>query len=142
MAQRVPTDCNVPLILAERSLGSAIHCFLPVQVQSGLLDDVQTKILDSLLTYLTTQSPQPDLIIYIRCEPEVSMARIKHRQREEEASMDMTYIKLLHKHHDDWLLPMANKADKSKVLVFNNTNTVTDTDFASFAIQIKQACGL
>ena len=45
-----------------------------------------------------------DQIIYLRTDPEVVYERIKNRNRSEENTIPLQYLKELHKLHEEWLV--------------------------------------
>ena len=45
----------------------------------------------------------PDGFIYLRATPQTCMSRLKSRSRDEETTVDISYLEDLHKRHDDWL---------------------------------------
>ena len=46
---------------------------------------------------------KPDLIIYLRTDPEVCLQRLKHRGRWEEKGIKIEYLNQLHQAHEEWL---------------------------------------
>ncbi len=120
MARRNNVVTEKPIILSERSVESGIMCFIPLQEELGLLDRVERVVLEELLSYLSCVSRQPDLIIYVRCEPSLSMERIQIRNRKEEESVTISYIEKLHDYHDKWLMSKIEEGDPKGVLYDNS----------------------
>lgn len=99
---------------------------------------------DELDTYnllhdtLAVRIPKPDLVIYLRAETDVLMARIAMRDRAYERSMDPAYIDALRSAYDQVLL----EQDDPKVLVIE-TNTVDfvkhPADFEHILAQVRAA---
>lgn len=53
----------------------------------------------------------PDGFIYLRATPQTCMSRLKHRARDEETAVDISYLEDLHQRHDAWLYQMHENAD-------------------------------
>ena len=66
----------------------------------------------------TTQLRRINLI-YIRTDPEICKSRIEKRNRKGESSVDIEYLKLCHKYHEQWLL---NKHVLHKMVVNGDPN--------------------
>ena len=132
-------ECGSPLILAERSIESGLRCFLPLQEESGLIDGGQKAVLEELLTYFSNHCRKPDYTIYVRCEPQISMARIMIRDRKEESAIPPDYIKKLHLQHENWLIPLATKPGSNVLIFENGPNEEGKEDrFVSFARTLEQ----
>jgi deoxyadenosine/deoxycytidine kinase len=94
-----------PVKIIERSLFSAQYCFAENFYQNGQLHDAEYETLNQWLTLLTTSCKLPvDLIIYLRCEPETALERIKNRARKEEENLSLSYLQELHMSHENWLV--------------------------------------
>jgi deoxyadenosine/deoxycytidine kinase len=75
---------------------------------------------------------KPSGFIYLRCDPEVSLKRLKIRSRNEESSVSLEYLEMLHKAHDNWL--MTNKKDFNSCVIdvnedFENNEVVRNHIF-------------
>lgn len=113
--------------LMERSIYSARYCFVENLYRLNCLSRLEYVILDKWfkhlvlagetcesngkdnkeLEYNLLSKPKGvniDLIIYLRCNPQKVMDRIKARSRAEEKDISFEYIKSLHDLHDDWLM--------------------------------------
>jgi deoxyadenosine/deoxycytidine kinase len=44
-----------------------------------------------------------NIIIYLKCDPKVALARIKKRGRIEEQDISLDYLNQLHNYHENWL---------------------------------------
>ncbi|KAL7056564.1 hypothetical protein AAHC03_020645 [Spirometra sp. Aus1] len=60
-----------------------------------------------------------DLIVYLRCSPEVCAERIRKRDRRGEQAISMEYLRQLHNFHEKWLLGGINDNCPAPVLVFD-----------------------
>ncbi len=72
-----------------------------------------------------------DLIIYLRAKPETCLERIKTRNRPEEQSITLDYLKQLHERHEEWLSSQTRTlitpvlivdANQTKENVYSDTN--------------------
>ncbi len=68
---------------------------------------------------LAEKIPPPDLVVYLRAEPEVLMQRIALRDRPYERNMDPTYIAQLHEAYEDHF---ANHHHGASVLTIDTTH--------------------
>ncbi len=68
---------------------------------------------------LAEKIPMPDLVVYLRAEPEVLMQRIAMRDRPYERNMDPAYIARLHAAYEDHF---ANHHRGAPVLTIDTTN--------------------
>jgi deoxyadenosine/deoxycytidine kinase len=78
-----------------------------------------------------------DGIIYIRSSPEVCIRRIQQRARESEDAIDASYIHLIHKKHEEWLMDPARNTLPMMVIDGNRSKadlqtTETLTDIENF----------
>ncbi|CAF0878151.1 unnamed protein product [Rotaria sp. Silwood1] len=116
----------------ERSIYSARHCFIENLYRNNILHNVEYKILNDWFQMLTSNdSCHLDLIIYLRTNPETCLERIKFRNRSEEQSITIDYLKQLHERHEEWLSPQTRTlpppvlivdANQTKEHVYSDTN--------------------
>lgn len=96
---------NVNVKVMERSIYSAIYCFIELNHQLNNIDSVKYEILKQWFNHLLESANiKIDLIIYLRTAPAVAYARIKHRNRQEEENIDLNYVTALNKAYDEWLI--------------------------------------
>jgi len=117
MARRSKMAHSKPISLAERSLASGINFFVPLQRQLGVIDAALEAVLLDLMDHLSQGLPEPDLFIYLRCQPSVSIRRMVGRNRDEESSVNPDYLTKLHDLHEVWY---KNLAKDFPVIVFDN----------------------
>lgn len=60
------------------------------------------------------------LLVYVKCNPELSLARVKTRNRVEEKKVDLQYLNLLHQKHESWLIH-NEKFVPAPVLILDGT---------------------
>lgn len=105
-----------PRKILERSLESANKIFLRAHHIYQHVCTTQMNILDQWHDVLHSLKPiKPDLIIYLRAQPETIMQRILNRGRPEECNIQMDYLQTLHDLYEKWLL----ESSEIKVISIN-----------------------
>ena len=86
---------------------SARYAFVENLFNSGLMQESEYLVISEWFNFLVT-CPQlnfhVDQIIYLRTNPEVVFERIKNRNRSEENTIPLQYLKELHDLHEEWLV--------------------------------------
>merc|ERR1712122_19382 len=125
MVQLHNQPCQKPVKIMERSLLSARYCFVENLINTGKMEESEYLVLSEWFNFFIT-CPQLDFhvdqIIYLRTDPEVAHDRLKKRDRVEEHSVPLQYLKGitkptksyifikkylisdLHELHEDWLV--------------------------------------
>lgn len=96
-----------PVKLMERSIYSSRYCFVENLHKSGKMLGSEFEVLDEWFKFATENSDlniNVDLIIYLRTTPEKALERVNIRNRSEENSIPLEYLKDLHDLHEDWLM--------------------------------------
>ena len=122
--------------LSERSPLSDYNIFAKMLKQDGKIDEIEWKLYQNWYTWLIEKfNAKPKAIIYLKCSPEVSFARIKKRDRNEENNIPYEYIKRVHDFHEEWLM---NESD-IPVLIINANNDFEDNEsrFQEIMSQVK-----
>ncbi|CAF0888142.1 unnamed protein product [Rotaria sordida] len=124
---------KAPIKVMERSIYSTRYCFVENLYRNNILHNVEYEILNDWFQMLiSNDSCYLDLIIYLRAKPETCLERIKSRNRPEEQSITIDYLKQLHERHEDWLAPQIRTsttpvlivdANQTKEHVYNTTST-------------------
>jgi deoxyadenosine/deoxycytidine kinase len=113
-------DCFI-----ERSIYTDRNVFAKTCRDDGLIGDIEWNDYVSWFDWLTTEfQVKPKGFVYLRCEPEVSLERIKKRNRSGEENISLEYLKKLHAKHDEWLL--NEKGNSVLVIDVNEDNTQED----------------
>jgi deoxyadenosine/deoxycytidine kinase len=100
----ISSDPEKNIVFAERSVLTDRKVFAKLLMESGDISEIEWKLYNQWYTWLNSSfKTEPNKIIYLRAEPEISYKRIKKRNREEEKSIKLEYIKGVHKKHDNWL---------------------------------------
>lgn len=104
MLNRHIKTTNKPIKFMERSVYSARYIFVEKLTRDGVLKPEHNAILDEYFKWMEQHVDfSVDLIVYLRCSPEVAYARMKKRARNEEKSVPFSYIEDLHHCHERWL---------------------------------------
>ena len=113
-------DCFI-----ERSIYTDRNVFAKTCREDGLIGDIEWHDYVSWFDWLATEfQVKPKGFVYLRCEPEVSLERIKKRNRSGEENISLEYLKKLHTKHDDWLLNEIG--NRVLVIDVNEDNTQDD----------------
>ena len=91
--------------LLERSIYCDRYCFAKNCYESGLMSPVEWHIYTEWFSWLAEKyAPIPNGFIYLKTTPETCYQRVLKRQRSEESSLGLDYLKQLHQKHEDWLI--------------------------------------
>ena len=71
--------------------------FAELQYKSGGITEVEMKLFDKLYKELKWT---PDVISYIKTDPEICEERMKRRGRECESGVSLDYLKAVHHHYE------------------------------------------
>lgn len=93
----------------ERSPLSNRYIFAELQFDSGRMNNLEMKMFEQIFNNLAWT---PDIVIYIRTDPEVSMKRMQERGRTCEDNVPLDYIKSVHNKYEE-LFKCAN-VDKTE----------------------------
>jgi deoxyadenosine/deoxycytidine kinase len=110
-----PQEKNIRF--SERSIWTDKYVFGIYCIESGKMNKLEKNCYHTWFDWLEEKfNPVPDGIIYVQTSPEKCLQRIKSRQRSEENSIPIEYLKELHDRHDNWI----NNWTKTPVLIINN----------------------
>ncbi|XP_023711139.1 thymidine kinase 2, mitochondrial isoform X2 [Cryptotermes secundus] len=102
---------NRQVLMFERSLQNNRFCFVEMAHNSGHLLDAEYVVLCKWYEWIQQNTDiHLDLIVYLRCSPELCYERIQRRKRPEESSMSLGYLQELHESHEHWLLRSKTRA--------------------------------
>ncbi|XP_060537310.1 deoxynucleoside kinase-like [Cylas formicarius] len=112
------TEC--PVKLMERSIYSARYCFVEKMKEDNLLPLPSAAVIDQHFTWIKQNANiGVDLIIYLRTTPEVVYERMLQRNRAEEKSVSLEYLKALHQIHEEWLFHKTLFELPANVIILN-----------------------
>jgi deoxyadenosine/deoxycytidine kinase len=72
------------------------------------MNKMEVDIMDSWMNTAAIENSTPDIIIYLRTDPEVAFKRLRSRGTESDKMIELEYIKGLHDLHEAWLLPFVS----------------------------------
>ena len=121
------------IIVTERSLYTDYHVFAQMLYDTNKIEDVEFAIYRKWFDEFIEDLPA-FAFIYIRCEPQVSFARVNKRARNGESVIPLSYLENCHLYHEQWLMS-SNK--KNRILVID-ANSDINGDGALLSKWIKQ----
>ena len=71
--------------------------------ESGNISDIDFETYRRLSDNMSSSIRQPNLIIYLDCEPEIALERVKIRSRDCETTIPIEYLRDLRDGYEDWL---------------------------------------
>jgi deoxyadenosine/deoxycytidine kinase len=96
-------DTRPVLLVLERSWTSDRNIFALNHRDTGLMKPYEWVMYDQLFSFANRNSPVIDGHIYLDCDVDTCMKRLKKRDRSEESSVSADYQQGLIKRHEDWL---------------------------------------
>lgn len=103
-------NSNSQFIFLDRSLGTDKNVFEKMLYDSGKISEIEHQMYnlwcDFYYKYIRPEFE--NIIIYLRCQPEIALERIKKRGRVEEKDISLEYLNDLHKYHENWLISNPN----------------------------------
>ena len=104
MAKLKQAMCNNKnsIIICERSIFTDREVFAKMLYEDGLILEEEYQIYNKWFTHFANEI-KPSGIIYLKTDPNISDARIKKRNRQEEENINLSYIKDVHNYHEKWL---------------------------------------
>jgi deoxyadenosine/deoxycytidine kinase len=99
------------IIITERCLYTDRYVFAKMLYDTGFMEEIEYTIYNSFFEEIKISG-----IIYIKTTPEICSARIVHRGRKGEESINLDYLKDCHQYHEDWL----NNFEISKIVLDGN----------------------
>ncbi len=89
----------------ERSVYSDRYCFAKNCFQMGTMNALEWKLYKEWFSWLVGTYVRPlNGYIYLQTDPEVCHKRLIKRDRSEEKSVSLDYLKLIHEKHEQWLV--------------------------------------
>ena len=102
------------IIITERSIYTDKYVFAQMLFDSGKISDIEFQTYNYWFDTFENET-KIDVILYVNTKPEECMNRIKMRNRSEESSVELDYLKDCHSKHTNWL----NNKDITRVIKIN-----------------------
>lgn len=103
--------CKYPTQVLERSVYSDRYCFAKNCYEMGVMNALEWKLYQEWFSWLVDlYTVKPHGFIYLQTDPEICFERLKKRNRSEEQTVSLDYIKKLHDKHESWLLEKRDVA--------------------------------
>ena len=97
-------DYSKEYVFIERSVYSDKNIFAQNCVQNGTMTEIEWNLYNKWFDWMVGKLIKLDYThIYLKCQPEVSYARLKTRNRPEEQGISLDYITQIHQRHEEWL---------------------------------------
>lgn len=90
-----------PLVM-DRCL-SEDHLFAQLQTDRGGMTPIEWDLYQALWHTWATPDTTPDLILYLRCDPEIAHQRIRQRGRPYEQEIELEYLEALQERYEAWV---------------------------------------
>lgn len=103
---QVPDDPPPRFVLLDRCIDELIT-FAQLHYDRGNMSDKEFEVYKMLYHALIKLSPPIDLFIFANCAPEISVKRIKERDRAFEQGITIDYINTLNKYYSDWISTLS-----------------------------------
>jgi deoxyadenosine/deoxycytidine kinase len=85
------TDPNTTYII-DRCIYEDRYIFTENQIQSGMMNAEEAELYETMFQKLSSMIQKPDLIFYLKAEPEKAKERILQRGREMEKDISIEYL--------------------------------------------------
>ncbi len=129
MAEIQFKNSEKPIRIIERSLFSERYVFIEALKTLNLISTEEYNILDEWFNFLSSKVLPINEIIYLKTSPEVSYQRLLTRGRQEENSVNLEYLQLIHDLHEQWLISdrqVDSKLLNTLIRVIDQNQTLSD----------------
>jgi deoxyadenosine/deoxycytidine kinase len=131
-------------IMMERSILSGFQIFTKTALhrqERSVLENCMLHFMNKIFTEkMLGDFCKPDLIIYLRTDPEICLQRLKHRGRWEEKGIKLEYLNQLHQAHEEWLgIHFKNRPNYNiPCPVITLDGNRTDEEYAQLLVQLDR----
>lgn len=103
-------NSNSEIILVDRSLGTDKNVFEQMLYDNNKINDIEHKLYNLWYDfyYKYVRSQFNNFTIYLKCNPNTALNRIKKRNRIEEKDIQFEYLEQIHNYHEKWLNNSTN----------------------------------
>ncbi len=89
-------------LIQERCISEDGEVFTPALRDHGAYDDNDLETLTTLYRSLLEQVPRPDILLYLTAPFEVTLERIRQRDRLGESDLDIEFLQRIYQRYEDW----------------------------------------
>ena len=131
--QSINNNCKKNKInFIERSIYTDKNCFALLCKENKSINDIEWSLYENWFKWLNDKfDVEPTGYIYIKTTPETCYERIKKRNREEEKSIPLEYLKQLNNKHEIW---MEKEKGNNNVLVIDGEENFEDDEMVFLKI--------
>jgi len=124
--------------MVERSLLAQSEVFIPLLFDTQKINAVEVhQLKEQIENSLLIEGVAPQLIVYVKCPPEICLQRIQKRGRVEEKNIPIEYLQAIDKSLEDWLVK-RKKAD----IVIDNSGRQKMKNIMKQLLLCKKFCDL
>ncbi len=105
----------------ERSPLSCQKVFGQLLYEDNMMNQLEWKLCDE---FYNSYGWLPDVIIYLRCDPEICHNRINQRNRESENGISIDYLKSIHSKYEELYMNNNDILKNTKVIIIDATQTI------------------
>lgn len=125
-------DPETEVIVLERCWHSDRNTFGEMLRRQNKISDLEWALYDHWYGFAVRNSPTVEGHVYLECNPETSMARLRKRSRSEEVGVTVEYQKELIQRHEEWLNSIP---EQERILRINvDQEFLSDEDHANKVI--------
>jgi deoxycitidine kinase len=130
-------ESRTDTVFSERSIWTDKYVFAKACYNNGLMNEVEYKAHELWFNWLEElfvseknstsilKLPKPTAIIYVKCSPEKCFERMKNRNRTEESSVPLDYLRQLHDYHEEWI----QNWDYTPTIILDNERDLNDDEW-------------
>lgn len=117
-------DKTKKFVFIERSIWSDKHVFAQNCHSNGVMTDLEFKLYNKWFDWMQkaiSEQVEGCMFLYLKCPSELSLSRLQHRNRPEEKTITLEYLKQLESRHENWFsqIPSTNKVVMDATVDFN-----------------------
>lgn len=114
------------LVFMERSLESDLNTFAKLLFENKMMSVIQYRVFkelsDSIAEYISSDVVQ--INVYLNASAEVCFVRKNGRNRDEEATVSLEYLRSLKSKHDEWIAELSySQSEYQRVYMVDANNT-------------------
>lgn len=109
--------------ISERSLFSVVYCFLKLAKSRERVTELEYELLCKQVNHLIEVNGIPQYVLYLKCDPETCLERIKLRNRTGEDNITLDYLKEIDKEHEIMIKTLNEKYNIKVVTIDVNKLT-------------------